>query len=88
VNALGLVNEAIEALTAADAGRLCALAERAQYLRVPEAGEERRELMARRRVLAGLLRHTRQNLRLLGSRTPAGGGLRNTYPLFRNEPCN
>ena len=84
MNALGLVNEAIEALTAADAGRLSALAETAQHLEVPETGEERRELMARRRVLAGLLRHTRQNLRLLGSRTPAGGSLRNAYPMFRN----
>ena len=84
MNAPGLVNEAIEALTAADAGRLSALAETAQYLRVPETGEECRELMARLRVLAGLLRHTRQNLRLLGSRTPAGGSLRNAYSMFRN----
>jgi hypothetical protein len=84
MDALWLVKETIAALTASDAERLRVLAEAAPVLHWPETVEDRKELMARHKVLAQMLGHTRRNLRLMGSRSILSGAVPDGYGALRH----
>ena len=84
MDALRLVNETIEALTAVDVARLRTLAETAPISCRPATAGERAELAARRAALAQLLVYTRRNLRLMGSRSLTWQGAGDVYGTFRD----
>ena len=68
-----LVEEAIQALTKLDAGRLDQLlGELKQHQLHPPAPAEMQAALPGQRVLAALLRHTERNVRLLQRSSPCG----------------